>query len=83
VPPTRYDWEDDHVSFTLVTETGDPSSYREAIEAAKWITAMKQEMESLDRNQIWTLVDLPKDSKATGYKWVFRSKKDNEQYKIG
>jgi len=37
-------------------------------------------MESLDRNQIWTLVDLPKDSKAIGYRWVFL-KKDNEQYK--
>jgi len=37
-------------------------------------------MKSLNRNQIWTLVDLPKDSKAIGYRWVFR-KKDNEQYK--
>ena len=37
-------------------------------------------MESSDRNQTWTLVDLPKDSKAIGYRWVFR-KKDNEQYK--
>ena len=37
-------------------------------------------MESLDRNQTWTLVDLPKDSKAIGCRWVFR-KKDNEQYK--
>jgi len=42
---------------------------------------MDQEMESLDRNQIWTLVDLPKDSKAIGCRWVFR-KKDNEQYKV-
>ena len=38
-------------------------------------------MESLDRNQIWTLADHPKDSKAIGYRWVFR-KKDNEQYKV-
>ena len=38
---------------------------------------MEQEMESLDRNQTWTLVDLPKDSKA---RWLFRKKK-NEQYK--
>ena len=37
-------------------------------------------MESLDRNQTWMLVDLPKDSKAIGCRWVFR-KKDNEQYK--
>ena len=37
-------------------------------------------MESLDRNQTWTLVNLPKDSKALGCRWVFR-KKDDEQYK--
>jgi len=37
-------------------------------------------MEYLDRNQTWTLVDLPKDFKAIGRRWVFR-KKDNEQYK--
>jgi len=50
VPPIRNGWEDDHVSFALVTETGDPSSYRVAIKADdhnKWITAMEQEMESL------------------------------------
>ena len=50
VPPKRYDWEDDHVSFVLVIKTGDPSSYREAIEANdhdKWITAM-EEIVSLD-----------------------------------
>jgi len=33
VPPTKYDWEDDHVSFALVIETGEPDSYKEAIEA--------------------------------------------------
>jgi len=33
VPPARYGWEDEYVSITLVTETGDPSSYRKAFEA--------------------------------------------------
>ena len=33
VPRTRYGWEDDHVFFALVTEVGDPSSYRETIKA--------------------------------------------------
>ena len=41
---------------------------------------MEKEIESLDENQIWILVDLPKNSKATSCRWVFR-KKDNEQYK--
>jgi len=62
-------WEDEHVSFALVIEKGDPSSYRKAIKTddhCKSVTTMEQEMESLDINQIWTLVDLSKDSKAIG-----------------
>jgi len=46
VLPTRYDWDEDYVSFALVTETGKPDSYREAIKADdhdKWITTMEQE----------------------------------------
>ena len=34
----------------------------------------------MDRNQRWTLVDLQKNFKTIGCRWVFR-KKDNEQYK--
>ena len=59
VPPARYDCEDEHVSIALVIETGDPSRYRELIEAndlGRWITAMKQEMEPLDRNQPRSLI---------------------------
>jgi len=44
MPPIRYDWEDDHVSYALVAEAGEPDSYREAIEADdhdKWITVME------------------------------------------
>jgi len=83
ISPTRYGWDEDHVTFALGTETGEPDSYRETIEADdrdKWITAMEQEMKSLNRNQIWTLVNLTKDSKAIDCRWVFH-KKDNEQYK--
>ena len=53
MPSIRYGWDDDHVSFALVIEIGDPSSYREAIEVDdhdKRITVVKQKMEYLDRN---------------------------------
>ena len=48
VPPTRYGWDDDHVSFALVIETGEPDSCRGAVETldhGKWITAMEQEID--------------------------------------
>ena len=43
VPPIRYGWDEDHISFALVIETGEPDSYREEIEAddhGKWFIAM-------------------------------------------
>ena len=78
--PIRNGWDDDHVSFALVTESSEPDSYREAIKADdhdKWITTMEQEIEFLDRNQTWILFDLPKKSKVIGCRWVFW-KKDNK-----
>jgi len=54
MPLIRYAWEDDHVSFVLAIETGDPDSYREAIGADdhdKWIIAIEYEMEFLDRSR--------------------------------
>jgi hypothetical protein len=35
---------------------------------------MDEEMASLDANCTWELVDLPKDKKAIGCKWVYKVK---------
>ena len=45
---------------------------------AKWMSAMKKEIESLQKNDVWELVDLPKRLKAVGSKWVFNIKTDAE-----
>ena len=45
---------------------------------AKWINAMDKEMESLYKNDVWELVELPKDRKAIGSKWVFKLKTDSD-----
>jgi len=82
VPPIRYGWEEDQVSFASITEARDPSIYNKAIKADdsdKWAIAIKHKMEPLERNKKRDLVNLPKDSKAIGCRWVFR--KNNEQYK--
>ena len=36
---------------------------------------MKEEMDSLKKNKTWELVELPKDRKIVGCKWVFKLKK--------
>ena len=35
---------------------------------------MEKELNSLEDNDVWDRVDLPKDRKAIGSKWVFKHK---------
>jgi len=37
--------------------------------------AMKDEMNSIARNKVWELVDLPPQCKSIGNKWVFKIKR--------
>ena len=57
----------------------EPKTFREALtspEKTKWVKAMENEMESLQSNEVWNLVELPENRKAVGSKWVFRVKTD-------
>ncbi|GBN05325.1 Retrovirus-related Pol polyprotein from transposon TNT 1-94 [Araneus ventricosus] len=42
-----------------------------------WRKAMNEEMESLNKNEVWKLVELPKDEKPISCKWVLRVKRNN------
>ena len=47
----------------LITNDGEPSCYQEAMkvsESAKRKLTMKEEMDSLEKNKTWDLVELPK-----------------------
>ena len=35
---------------------------------------MNEEMDNIERNQIWQLVDLPKGKEAISLKWVYKTK---------
>jgi hypothetical protein len=55
----------------------EPSNYIEAISSVdhnNWMTAMQDEMQSLDKNGTWGLVSLPKEKKAVRCKWIFKRK---------
>ena len=74
--PTRYD---DYVSYVaLVSIDGEPSFFQEEIkvyESAQWKKDMKEEMDALEMNKTWDLVEFPKDRKVVDYKWVYKLKK--------
>ena len=74
---------DYYTEGVLVAADGvmEPTSYHEAIASpneSKWKEAMEAEMQSLERNDVWELVELPKDRKVVGSKWVFKVKVDSD-----
>ena len=66
----------------------DPETFDQVMsckESNLWYDAMKDEMNSRQSNIVWNLVDFPNRTKAIGYKWVFKTKRDSlgniERYK--
>ena len=41
-----------------------------------WVNAMHEELNNFTRNQVWELVERPKDHNVIGAKWVFWNKQD-------
>ncbi|GJX62357.1 ribonuclease H-like domain-containing protein [Tanacetum coccineum] len=58
----------------LCCTNDEPKSFFEASKFSHWIDAMNQEMNALHRNDTWDIMDLPKDIKAIGSKWIFKFK---------
>jgi hypothetical protein len=49
----------------------EPASFSEALHSPdrdEWMTAMQEEMSSMDKNNVWELVDLPSGRKTIGNK---------------
>jgi transposase InsO family protein len=64
-----------HLSFALqLSSMPIPSHFQEALENPKWKSAMVDEMTALQKNSTWEMVELPKDKKTVGCKWVFSVK---------
>ncbi|WVY98265.1 hypothetical protein V8G54_030416 [Vigna mungo] len=55
----------------------DPTTFVESIsapDAKQWDNAIRTETELNQKNNTWTLVDLPKGAKPIGCKWIFKKK---------
>ena len=74
-PSTRYPSSE----YLLLTDGGEPESFQEAQthkDRGSWMKAMQEEMESIQKNNTYELVKLPKGRKALRNKWVYKLKKD-------
>jgi hypothetical protein len=53
----------------------EPLKVEEALGDPDWIIAMQEELNNFTRNEVWSLVERPKQN-VIGTKWVFRNKQD-------
>lgn len=64
-----------------VQEIKEPKTFEEAIsceEKVQWLTAMQEEIASMESNGTWELTELPKGKLAIGNKWVYKLKRNTE-----
>ncbi|GKV04185.1 hypothetical protein SLEP1_g16379 [Rubroshorea leprosula] len=77
-PSARYPSSD----YILITEEGEPKNFQEVQSHQDkdcWMRAMREEMNSLHKNNTYELVELPKGRKTLKNKWVFKLKKDGDK----
>jgi hypothetical protein len=53
----------------------EPFKVEDALRDLDWVVAMQEELNNFKRNEVWSLVERPKQN-VVGTKWVFRNKQD-------
>ena len=74
---TRSATQNECLYHNLLYQT-EPKKIEEALKDADWVTAMQEEINEFERNEVWKLVPRPKNISVVGTKWVFRNKTDSD-----
>ncbi|CAA7038223.1 unnamed protein product [Microthlaspi erraticum] len=62
----------------LLCLNNEPNNFYEARESGEWMLACEDEIRSIEKNNTWTLMELPHGAKAIGLKWVFKLKRNSD-----
>jgi len=65
----------EHYSFVSSFESNRED---EALMDPDWVNTMHEELNNFTRNQVWDLVERPKNYNVIGTKWVFRNKQNED-----
>lgn len=81
-PPVRYDdsYIYNNIVYVTFCSTDSPDTFEEAInsnESEYWIEAMNKEIECLNKNKTWELVNKPENKIVIDVKWVYTRKSEN------
>ena len=65
---------DQNSLFALYSYVADPTHFEEAIKEEKWINAMDEEIDAIEKNDTWELMSLPQGKEVIGVKWIYKTK---------
>ena len=51
-----------------------PTSFNEAVKDEQWVKSINEEIDAIEKNQTWDLVDIPAEKTSIGVKWVYKTK---------
>lgn len=65
-----------HKAFVMSLDIiPEPTSYHEASQHSCWVAAMQNELQALEANKTWSIVDRPVGIHPIGCKWVYKVKR--------
>lgn len=65
-----------HKTFVMSLDIiPEPTSYHEASQHSCWVEAMQNELQALEANKTWSIVDRPASIHPIGCKWVYKVKR--------
>nr|GEZ93399.1 retrovirus-related Pol polyprotein from transposon TNT 1-94 [Tanacetum cinerariifolium] len=65
-------------TLALAVSQTEPKNIKEAMADSAWIESMQEELHQFDRLDVWKLVDRPLCKNVINMKWLWKSKRDEE-----
>lgn len=67
-PPRKVSLHDTYQHCDFALFASEPTCFEDAVQKKEWNDAMKEEINAIERNKTWRLVDLPPGKDAIGLK---------------
>jgi len=62
--------------FALFCHLDEPIHFEDAVKKEKWVLAMDEEMEEIEKNDTWELVNLLQGKEVIRVKWAYNTKRN-------